>query len=187
MYHYYVSSTITDICFRARVTQPDIALVHFCPSSSNPQCGSSLRAKPGSYTKQLAIINKRTVVLSAVLLFHSAVSASGHSLQVGMNTLSYCSVHRLQTNSPAGDIFRQKQGCPHPLREITWRSPLCFAGVGVATGSSGCLGFPKSPPRAQFRHTGRAFWLCMRPLACPGRDWRPGRQNFMQLGGLLCS
>ena len=48
----YLLCTITDICFRARVTQPNRALVQFSPWSSHPQCETSSQTKPGSYTKQ---------------------------------------------------------------------------------------------------------------------------------------
>ena len=119
VYHYSLS-TITDICFRARVTQPSRVLVHFFPSSSHPQCENSLRGKPGSYTKQLAIINKyiqpRTIALSAILHFYSAVGASGNSLQVGLNApRPIAQSAAFERILATGGISKQKQGCVHIL------------------------------------------------------------------------
>ena len=42
--HHSALSTITDMCFRVRATQPNIALVRFCPSSSHPS-DSGTRAR----------------------------------------------------------------------------------------------------------------------------------------------
>ena len=58
--YHYLLLTITDICFRVRVTQPNRAHSSCGPWSSHPQCENSLRSYEAwvLYQTTLAIINK---------------------------------------------------------------------------------------------------------------------------------